>query len=51
VPHCSRRHRLPCRIYILGEIGIRLEDIITITTDGAENLTKWSGTPEEPVVL
>jgi Xaa-Pro dipeptidase len=37
-------------IYIPGEIGVRHEDIIVITPDGAENLTKWSGSPEEPAV-
>jgi Xaa-Pro dipeptidase len=37
-------------IYIPGEIGVRHEDIIFITPDGAENMTKWSGTPEEPAV-
>ena len=38
-------------IYIPGELGIRHEDIIVITEGGAENLTKWSGTPEEPAVV
>ena len=38
-------------IYIPGEIGVRHEDIITITPDGAANLTRWSGTPEDPAVL
>jgi Xaa-Pro aminopeptidase len=38
-------------IYIPGEIGIRHEDIITITADGAANLTKWSGSPEDPAVV
>ena len=37
-------------IYIPGEIGVRHEDIIVVTPDGAENLTKWSGSPEEPAV-
>ena len=37
-------------IYIYGEMGIRLEDIITITDDGAENMTAWPGSPEEPAV-
>jgi Xaa-Pro dipeptidase len=37
-------------IYIPGEIGVRHEDIIFITEGGAENMTKWSGTPEEPAV-
>jgi hypothetical protein len=31
-------------------MGIRHEDIIFITDEGAENMTKWSGTPEEPAV-
>lgn len=38
-------------IYLCGELGIRLEDVITITEDGAENMTKWSGSPEEPAVV
>ena len=38
-------------VYIPGELGIRHEDIIVITEGGAENLTKWSGTPEEPAVV
>ncbi len=37
--------------YIEGELGIRHEDVITITEDGAENLTRWSGSPEEPVAV
>ena len=37
-------------IYLPGEIGVRHEDIIFITPDGAENMTRWSGTPEEPAV-
>jgi Xaa-Pro dipeptidase len=37
-------------IYVYGELGIRHEDIIVITPDGAENLTKWSGSPEDPAV-
>jgi hypothetical protein len=47
----SIRLAVEVKIYIPGEIGIRLEDIITITPDGAENLTKWSGRPEEPAVV
>ncbi len=38
-------------IYIENELGIRLEDVITITEEGAENLTRWSGSPEEPAVV
>jgi Xaa-Pro dipeptidase len=38
-------------IYIPGEMGVRLEDIIFITETGAENMTKWSGTPEDPAVV
>ncbi len=37
-------------IYIPGELGIRHEDVITITADGADVLEKWPGTPEEPAV-
>jgi len=39
------------RIYIEGELGIRHEDVIHVTEDGAENMTPWSGSPEEPAVL
>jgi Xaa-Pro dipeptidase len=38
-------------IYIPGELGVRHEDIIFITETGAENMTKWSGTPEDPAVV
>jgi Xaa-Pro aminopeptidase len=35
-------------IYVKGELGIRHEDVIVITETGAENLTAWSGSPEDP---
>ena len=38
-------------IYIEVELGIRLEDVITITEEGAENMTRWSGSPEERAVV
>jgi Xaa-Pro dipeptidase len=38
-------------IYLYGEMGIRHEDIIHITEDGAANMTKWSGSPQDPAVL
>jgi Xaa-Pro dipeptidase len=38
-------------IYVSGEIGVRHEDVVFVTEDGAENLTKWSGTPEDPAVV
>jgi Xaa-Pro dipeptidase len=38
-------------IYIYGEIGVRHEDCIFITETGAENMTKWTGTPEDPAVV
>ena len=37
-------------IYIPGELGIRHEDIVFVTEAGAENMTRWSGTPENPAV-
>ena len=37
--------------YVYGEMGIRHEDVITITETGAENMTKWTGSPEEPAVV
>jgi Xaa-Pro dipeptidase len=39
-------------IYVPGELGIRHEDTLVVTEDGCENLGgRWSGTPEDPVVL
>jgi Xaa-Pro dipeptidase len=38
-------------VYIPGEMGIRHEDVIFITPDGAENMTKWTGSPEQPAVV
>jgi Xaa-Pro dipeptidase len=38
-------------IYLYGEMGVRHEDIIHITEDGAANMTRWPGSPEEPAVL
>jgi len=35
-------------VYIPGEMGIRHEDVIFITDAGAEGMTKWTGSPEEP---
>lgn len=33
------------------EFSMRHEDVIFITDTGAENITKWTGSPEEPAVL
>jgi Xaa-Pro dipeptidase len=38
-------------IYLPGEMGIRHEDCIFITETGAENFTRWTGSPEEPAVI
>jgi len=38
-------------IYISGEMGIRHEDTIFIGENGALNMTKFTGTPEEPAVV
>jgi Xaa-Pro dipeptidase len=38
-------------IYIPGELGIRHEDVMVVTAEGAESFTKWSNTPEEPAVV
>ena len=35
-------------VYIPGELGIRHEDIVFVTPEGAENMTKWTGPPEDP---
>jgi Xaa-Pro dipeptidase len=38
-------------IYIPGELGCRLEDIMCVTETGGDHMGKWSGTPEEPAVV
>jgi Xaa-Pro dipeptidase len=38
-------------IYIPGELGCRLEDIMYVTEGGADHMTKWPGTPEDPAVV
>jgi Xaa-Pro dipeptidase len=38
-------------VYLPGEMGIRHEDVITITEEGAEGLTRWSGSPEDPAAV
>src|SRR5262249_21455063 len=38
-------------IYIYGEMGVRHEDTIFITETGAENMVKWTQSPEEPAVV
>jgi Xaa-Pro dipeptidase len=38
-------------IYVPGELGIRHEDVITITETGAESFTKWTASPEDPAVV
>jgi Xaa-Pro dipeptidase len=38
-------------IYVYGELGVRHEDVLFVTEDGASNMTKWSGTPEEPAMV
>jgi hypothetical protein len=30
---------------------VRHEDVVFVTEDGAQNMTKWSGTPEEQAVV
>jgi Xaa-Pro aminopeptidase len=32
-------------------MGVRHEDCIFITETGAENFTKWTGSPEEPAIV
>jgi Xaa-Pro dipeptidase len=38
-------------IYIPGELGCRLEDIMFVTEGGSDHMTKWPGTPEDPAVV
>jgi Xaa-Pro dipeptidase len=38
-------------VYLPGEMGIRHEDVMTVTAEAVENLTKWSGSPEDPAVI
>jgi hypothetical protein len=37
--------------FVPGEIGIRHEGCIYITQDGAANMTRWWGSPEDPAVI
>ncbi len=60
-PYMVRGNTLPLRpgmtftdepgIYLYGEMGVRHEDVVCITEDGAEGMTKWTGGPEEPAVV
>jgi len=34
-----------------GELGVRHEDIVFVTEAGAENMTKWTGPPEDPAAV
>jgi Xaa-Pro dipeptidase len=38
-------------IYLPGEMGIRHEDVMVVTEDGAESLTPPTGSPEDPAVV
>jgi Xaa-Pro dipeptidase len=38
-------------IYIPGELGCRLEDVMYVTETGGDHMAHWSGTPEEPAIL
>jgi Xaa-Pro dipeptidase len=38
-------------IYLYGELGVRHEDVLFVTEAGAENMTRWSGSPEDPAVV
>jgi Xaa-Pro dipeptidase len=38
-------------IYIPGELGVRLEDIMFVTESGSDHMARWAGTPEEPAVV
>jgi Xaa-Pro dipeptidase len=37
-------------IYIPGELGVRHEDVMSVTEAGADVMTKWTGSPEDPAV-
>jgi Xaa-Pro dipeptidase len=38
-------------IYVPGELGVRHEDIVHVTADGAESLTRWTGPPGDPAQI
>jgi Xaa-Pro dipeptidase len=60
-PYMVRGNTLPLRpgmtftdepgVYLYGEMGIRHEDVVCITEAGAEALTRWTGSPEEPATV
>jgi len=35
-------------VYVLGEYGVRLEDIVAVTADGAEHFGNWQAGPTSP---
>jgi len=35
-------------IYLYGELGVRPEDIVAVTADGAEHFGTWQKTPASP---
>ena len=37
--------------HVPGELGVRHEDIVYVTEDGAANMTRWPGSPEDPAVV
>jgi len=35
-------------IYLYGELGVRLEDIVAVTADGADHFGGWQAGPTSP---
>ena len=35
-------------IYLPGEFGVRVEDIVAVTEDGADHFGSWQAGPESP---
>jgi Xaa-Pro aminopeptidase len=35
-------------IYLPGELGLRIEDIVCVTTDGADHFGRWQASPASP---
>jgi Xaa-Pro aminopeptidase len=35
-------------VYVYGSFGVRLEDIIAVTSDGADHFGEWQRSPSSP---